>query len=104
MTAKPIVIASRNTADNYPVQLWDDGSVTYGRLSTYVRGAGVAKTAEAVNLNIMAGWLVIGDVSLYDVSELSQLVRAARRVVRSGDSGKARERMRAAADAALAAE
>lgn len=83
-------IARRSTADGKHVLLWDDGSLTWG-LGLSIRGSAFPRTREQSEMALRAGWLVLGDVELYDADEVSDLVRAARRVaVRSGLPGDVR--------------
>ena len=91
--AKPQKMATRTSHDGYAVHLWDDGCVTYGGMATVVAGAGVARSPAMVNLNIAAGWLVLGDVALYDRAELPALVKAARKAVRAGGGRDEMRRM-----------
>jgi hypothetical protein len=83
------VIARRSTADGKHVALWSDGSLTWA-LGVAVRGSANPRTPEARQRALAAGWLVLGDVELYDADEVSGLVRAARW---SADRGKGRETM-----------
>lgn len=79
----PVVMARRVTADGRSVQFWDDGSVTHGGLSTYVRGCGVARTAEGREADVRACWLLAGEVCAYETAELPAAVKAARAAVRA---------------------
>src|SRR4051812_35894631 len=72
------VMAKRKTADGIIIKLWSDGAITAG-LNTYViRGA---RSARAVRLAVAAGWLVVGEVCLYDYAEVRKLCVSARRAV-----------------------
>lgn len=79
MVTRAELLATRTTADNKTVGLWSDGCVTTGYLHTCVRGAGVAKSPEVIAANVRAGWLLLGEVSVYDAAELPAAVKAARK-------------------------
>ena len=81
-TTKGELLATRKTFDGKTVGLWSDGVVTVGAFHTHVKGCGAASTPESLRLNIEAGWLLLGEASLYDASELPAAVKAARRAVR----------------------
>ena len=81
--SKPEIMATRSTFDGKTVQLWTDGSVTFGQLCTYVRGSGVATSPEGIRANVAACWLLAGEVAIYDADELPKAVKAARRAVRT---------------------
>lgn len=72
------LVATRRTADGKSVQLWSDGQVTWG-LGYGMRGVGRARYYSVRQRNLQAGWIVIGDVELYDAAEVPALVRAARK-------------------------
>jgi hypothetical protein len=77
------VVKSANTADNKRVCLWSDGMVTglFGhRLSGIPARRG--KDAASVQRNLKAGRLLLGDVELYDVSEIGDLYAAAERAAK----------------------
>lgn len=63
------VIAKRRTADNVLVQFWEDGAI-----STHLNAIVIAKGLPRDLL-----WLIAEDASLYDVTELRTLVKAARK-------------------------
>ena len=72
-------IARRQTADGITVKLWSDGAVTAG-INTYViRGA--RSDGHKLRAAVAAGWLVIGEVELYDHAELRALCVASRRAI-----------------------
>lgn len=79
------VVARRHTADGVLVQFWSDGAITVGH---EMQNRVVAKAVPKDAL-----WAVAGDVSLYDASEVSALVRAARKA--PGDVTAVRLAMRA---------
>lgn len=79
---KDHVMATRKTADDKVVKLWSDGGVT-SALGTCLPGIGTAKSAFETKKNVEAGWLAFAEVELYDFSEVSALVKAARRAVRN---------------------
>jgi hypothetical protein len=80
------VIAKRLTADGKIVWFWSDGMVTFA-LGLAVKGAGVAKMACQVRFNVAACWLLAEEIHCYDGAEVSMAVRAARKAVRSTNSG-----------------
>lgn len=87
------VIARRRTAQDSIVCLWSDGSLTWA-LGRYIKGSPCARTAAQVSVALAAGWLVLGDIDLYNDDELEGLVRAARwTAARGGDPGDMRERL-----------
>lgn len=79
------LLATRKTADGKVVGLWSDGVVSVGYLHAHVRGAGTAKSAEQRAANVQAGWLLLGEVELYDAAELPAAVKAARNAVGKAD-------------------
>lgn len=91
-TNKPEVIATRETAEGHSIKLWSDGSLTW-TMNQYVAGSPRARTPKNVELALRAGWLVLGDVELYNDSEVPSLVEAARWAAESGlGPGEVRER------------
>lgn len=69
------VVARRKTADGVVVKLWSDGGLT--------TGAGVvvgqpARSEAQLRRYLDAGWLVMGEVEIYDASEVRSLLLAAR--------------------------
>lgn len=68
------VIARRVTHDGVAVCLWDDGALT-GALGPRLRGLPMGGRASAIEMR--AGWLLMGDVGIYDAGELGRLYRAA---------------------------
>lgn len=95
--AKPHAIARRATADGKTVRLWDDGSLTWA-FGHRVSGSAHPRTAEQRRLALAAGWLVLGELELWDSDEITPLVKAARWVAeRGGQPGDVRARLRAMA-------
>lgn len=74
---KPHVIKRRSTADGKHVLLWDDGTLTWA-LGYAIRGAARPKTPAQIDIARRAGWLVLGEVELYNADAVSDLVAAAR--------------------------
>jgi hypothetical protein len=72
-------IAQRTTADGVAVVLWSDGPVT-GRMGYALPGVPVARPegAAAVEAALAAGWLLMGEASLYDAEEMPALYAACR--------------------------
>jgi hypothetical protein len=88
---KDEVIGQRKTADDKSVVLWSDGSLTWGRVGTVIKGSPHAKTPAQVEAALRAGWLVLGDAELYDAAEVPRLIAAARKAaVRGGLPGDLR--------------
>lgn len=89
------VIARRKTADGKSVQLWRDGGVT-GALGFRLPGVPMkrARNAESRALNLRAGWLLLGEVCLWDLSEIGELYGACLSVAaKHGDPGDVRALM-----------
>ena len=75
-------MARRTTADGKSVILWSDGTLTSG-MGWHIKGSShTARSAYERKKNIEAGWLLMGDVELYDYAEVPKLVNAARKAVR----------------------
>lgn len=76
----PHVIMRRTTADGIEVNLWDDGAIT-GALGIGFTKVPVArpKTLSAVATARTIGRLMLGEVCLYDQTELPDLYLAARK-------------------------
>jgi hypothetical protein len=90
---EPHVMARRKTAQGSTVKLWSDGSLTWA-LGRYVKGSPHARTPGQLATAHAAGWLVMGEVELYDDDEVESLVRAARWAAERGlDHGAMRARM-----------
>ncbi len=86
-------IATRKTAQGSIIHLWDDGAITWA-MGRYIDGSSHARTPEQIALARAAGWLVLGDVELYDDSEVPALIAAARWVAaRGGEPGDVRDRL-----------
>lgn len=71
------IIARRATADGKHVYLWSDGSLTWA-LGFSIRGSARPRNAAQRHRALKAGWLVLGEVCLYDANEVTRLVQAAR--------------------------
>ena len=86
-------IATRKTAEGSIVKLWSDGAITWA-LGRYIKGSPHARTPAQITAALAAGWLVMGDVELYDDDEVSALVEAARWAASRGlDPGAMRARL-----------
>lgn len=81
-TPTPEVIAQRKTADDKAVSLWNDGSLTWGRMGTVIKGSPHARTDEQIRAALAAGWLVMGEIELYDSDDVPRLIEVARKVAR----------------------
>jgi hypothetical protein len=66
------IIARRTTSDGKIVTLWSDGDLTFA-LGRGIPGLRFPRSA----LGLRAGWLVMGEVELYDASEVALLAKAA---------------------------
>ena len=86
-------IATRRTAQGSIVHLWQDGAITWA-LGRYIDGSAHPRTAEQATCALVAGWLVMGDVELYDDEEVPALIAAARwTAARNGTPGEMRSRL-----------
>lgn len=81
---KDEIIARRKTADDKAVALWSDGSLTWGGVGTVIKGSANPRTAAQIEEALAAGWLVMGDVELYDADEVPRLIEVARKAARRG--------------------
>jgi hypothetical protein len=72
---RPEVIAKRQTADHVTVKLWSNGAVTTGM--NVIIGQSARGERQLASC-LAAGWLVVGDVELYESSEVRDLLVAAR--------------------------
>ncbi len=78
------VIAQRKTFDDKTVALWSDGSITWGRMGTVIKGSPNARTDAQIEQALAAGWLALGEVELCDADEVPGLIGAARKVAAKG--------------------
>jgi hypothetical protein len=84
-------IASRRTSDGVAVVLWSDGSMT-GNLGALPGLPAVRPRSSAEALR--AGWLLLGEVELYERGELADLYAACRWTAqRDGLPGTVRARL-----------
>jgi hypothetical protein len=77
------VIARRSTFDGKPILLWSDGDLTFSL------GRGIPKLRiprGSSTLALAAGWLVLGEVELYEAAEVAALAKAALESSRRGES------------------
>ena len=87
------VVGRRTTADGKRVSLWSDGSLPWA-LGYAIRGSAHPRTEGQRSRALTAGWLVLGEVCLYDASEVSGLISAARwSADRDGSPGTMRARL-----------
>lgn len=91
---KPHHVAQRLTADGIAVVLWCDGAVT-GRLGYALPGVTVVRPSAAkVEAARAAGRLLLGEVELYDLSEVPALYAACRWAAERGQGpGAVRARL-----------
>lgn len=85
-TPKPEVIAQRKTSDGKAVSLWNDGSLTWGRMGLIIKGSPHARTDDQIRAALDAGHLVLGEIELYDADEVPRLIEVARKVAKRGAS------------------
>lgn len=84
------IIARRTTSDGKIVTLWSDGDLTFA-LGRGIPGLRFPRSA----LGLKAGWLVMGEVELYDASEVAPLAKAALESAKRGElPGELRARLR----------
>lgn len=84
------VLARRSTFDDKTVCLWSDGSLTTWA-GHAIKGAWFNPKPGQQERALRAGWLALGEVSLFTAQELPALARAARRVAeRCGLPGEVR--------------
>lgn len=83
-TPKPEVIAQRKTADDKTISLWNDGSLTWGRMGTVIKGSPHPRTDTQIREALKAGHLVMGEIELYDAADVPRLIEVARKVTRRG--------------------
>ena len=87
---KDEIVARRKTSDDKEVALWSDGSLTWGRWNV-IKGSPHARTPAQIEEALRAGWLVMGEIELYDAEEVPRLIEVARKVARrGGDPGDVR--------------
>lgn len=79
------IIARRRTADGKSVLLWNDGTLTWGMYDA-IKGSPHARTDAQIREALDAGWLVVGEIELYDSDEVPRLIEVARKVARRGGS------------------
>jgi hypothetical protein len=82
------IIARRKTSDGHLVHLWSDGDLTWA-LGRAIRGVRLPRNGD-----LTVGWAVLGEVELYDASEVLALIKAAQR---GGLPGEIRHRFDRAA-------
>jgi len=87
------LVSVRKTFDDKKVELWSDGVV--------LLGSGKFGFAFSRKIGMEAGWLVMGEVSLYTSDELTRLCKAAKQAVndkttRLGETALVRMRRRMA--------
>lgn len=96
MSARAEVIARGETSDGMAVLLWSDGDLT-GALGVRIKGAWRKGRSEAQRAErVRAGFVLMGELCLFDRSELPALIEASRWAARSdGCPGQVRERAHA---------
>lgn len=83
--SKPEIIARRQTSDGKSVLLWNDGTLTWGMYDS-IKGSPRARTDSQIREALDAGWLVVGEIALYEADEVPRLIEVARKVARRGGS------------------
>lgn len=95
------VIARRRTFDGKAVCLWSDGTLSWA-LGYQIKGAWMRPRENRRVVALAAGWLVIGDVEIFDAADVPKLAKAARWAVeRDGLPGTMRARFAAGSKAAV---
>lgn len=97
------IVARRMTADRFSVVMLSRGAIV-GGVGHAFNGVPVARprSAEGLALALRAGWLLMGEVELYDACELGELYAAAKRVAaRGGLPGDLRAEMTQSAAPAI---
>lgn len=84
------IIAKAETADGKGLCLWSDGHLTQ-ILGIYIPGVGKPRNVEAA---LRAGRMVLGDASLYAMSEILDLYRCAKKADTPGDMRSRYARLR----------
>lgn len=77
---KDEIIARRKTYDDKAIALWSDGSLTWGGIGRTIEGSPNAKTPAAKDAALKAGWLVLGEVEVYDAEDVPRLIKVARKI------------------------
>lgn len=83
----PHQIAVRDLADGSAVSVWSDGEITLGRtkLGATLAGLGRPRSRYTRNLRRRAIMLMVDDFGLFDLSEVSAIVRTAERSFSGGE-------------------
>jgi hypothetical protein len=81
--AKHGVLARRKTADDKVVLLHADGTLTWA-LGSAIKGSPAARTAAGIEEALTAGWIVLGEVELFDAAEVPHLIETARKAAHRG--------------------
>lgn len=87
-------VSNRKTADGTGVVLWSDGAVT-GRMGLKLPGVPMVRprTETGASVALAAGWLLMGEIGLYDLDEVPGLYGACRwAATRNGTPGDVRAR------------
>lgn len=95
----PHEVAWRPTLDGVHIHLWSDGPVT-GAMGVGLQGIPIVRprTPEAQHQALVAGRLLLGEVCIYDLSDLPTVYAAARKAAaKDGLPGTMRDEMRRAA-------
>jgi hypothetical protein len=93
--AKRGILARRKTADDKAVLLHADGTLTWA-LGSAIKGSPNARTAAGIEEALDAGWIVMGEVELYDADEVPRLIEVARKAARRGGEARLPGNVRAA--------
>jgi hypothetical protein len=78
---EPHPIATRVLPDNSAVLVWSDGMITEGRakFGTFLRGLGRPRTKYGRSAQRRAVMLMLGDLELFNRTELPKLIKTAAR-------------------------
>lgn len=71
----PILV--RTSADDQKLTVWDDGTITHGRMGAYLRGLGTPRYEYARVNRRRAVMLMADDFALYNAAEIPALVKCA---------------------------
>ena len=75
---KPHVVAHRETADGYAVNVWSDGALTRP-MGIFVRGLGSPRSSYDKRRRSRAIAMLRDDIGLFNITELPRIVRAIER-------------------------
>jgi hypothetical protein len=74
---EPHVIATRETFDGVQLSIWSDGSITHGRLGTYLRGLGECRSNYGRRARVRAVRLMADDFAVFTAAEIPTVIKIA---------------------------